>query len=42
MHKCICGRDSRTFEACTPNGCNTFTVCTGCSKDVSDCSCKLT
>ncbi len=40
MQKCRCGRDSRTFEACTPMGCNTFVVCTGCFKDIAECQCK--
>lgn len=42
MQKCGCGRDSKTFEACTPMGCNMFVVCTGCFKDVSECLCKPT
>jgi hypothetical protein len=42
MHKCGCGRDSRTFEACTHTGCNTFIVCTGCFKDIGKCSCNPT
>lgn len=42
MHKCSCGRDSRTFEACTPMGCSTFVVCTGCSRYVNECACKPT
>jgi hypothetical protein len=40
--KCSCGRDSKTFEACTPMGCDTFVVCTGCFKNVGECSCKPT
>jgi hypothetical protein len=42
VQKCSCGRDSRSFEACTPLGCNTFVVCTGCFKDVLECSCEPT
>lgn len=42
MQKCSCGRDLRTFEACTPTGCNTFFVCTGCFKNIGECSCKPT
>jgi hypothetical protein len=42
MQKCGCGRDLRSFEACTPLGCNTFVVCTGCFKVVLECSCEAT
>ncbi len=38
--KCGCGRDTRSFEACSPLGCDTFTVCTGCFKASADCTCK--
>jgi hypothetical protein len=39
LAKCSCGREVRTFDACTPAGCSTFVVCVGCSKDIEKCLC---
>ncbi|HEX9677436.1 hypothetical protein [Nitrososphaera sp.] len=38
--KCSCGKDTKSFEACSLLGCNTVTVCTGCSKEIAGCSCE--
>ena len=40
MQKCSCGKDTRTFEACTPLGCNAVLLCIGCYKQVEKCVCQ--
>ncbi len=42
MNKCACGREARSFEACSPMGCTTFFVCLGCHKETENCSCSPT
>ena len=40
MQKCFCGKDTRTFEACTPLGCNAVLLCIGFYKQVEKCVCQ--
>ena len=40
MQKCLCGKDTKTFEACTPLGCNAVLLCIGCYKQVEKCVCQ--
>jgi hypothetical protein len=40
MQKCLCGKDTKTFEACTPLGCNAVLLCLGCYKQVEKCVCQ--
>ena len=40
MQKCLCGKDTKAFEACTPLGCNTVLLCIGCYKQVEKCVCQ--
>jgi len=40
MQKCLCGKDTKTFEACTPLGCNAVLLCIGFYKQVEKCVCQ--
>jgi hypothetical protein len=40
MQKCLCGKDTKIFEACTPLGCNAVLLCIGCYKQVEKCVCQ--
>ncbi|NOJ28047.1 MAG: hypothetical protein DA330_08580 [Nitrososphaera sp.] len=42
MQKCTCGRETKSFDACSPMGCTTFVVCSGCFKEVQNCTCEST
>ena len=40
MERCGCGRETKSFEACSPTGCSTFVVCSGCFKELAVCKCE--
>ncbi|MGI0020893.1 MAG: hypothetical protein ACREAY_10540 [Nitrososphaera sp.] len=42
MARCDCGRETKSFEACSPTGCSTFVVCSGCFKEMAACKCEPT
>ncbi|NOJ29076.1 MAG: hypothetical protein DA328_02795 [Nitrososphaeraceae archaeon] len=37
---CICGRETKSFEACSPSGCKEFIVCIGCYMEIDSCICE--